>query len=148
MALIGVVVAAAAAGGVAGFVTGRLSTRGADSTGSGAVTAEQVQDANVSLCLEYAAVTQSVPNPAETSLQLLTGLNGVRWALAEYPDASTDIRDAITEVINHYDALFISSTHVQPPANGSRPLPSYDPGTAQQAVDRALDACHLGGPRP
>lgn len=142
------VVVALVAGGVAGLITSRMAGSDA-SAGSSGVSAEQEQAASVNLCVEYAAVTRSIPNPADAPGPVLTGVNGLRWALANNPDAGAAIREAITAVLDEYDGMIISFTNVQPPgiANGNGPISSYDPAAAQQAVNHVLDVCQFSGPR-
>jgi len=137
-------VAALAAGGLGAWITNRVMT---DTAGPSAPTAEEMQAAGVKLCARYAAVNASMPNPSETPLQVLTGVNGLRWALADNPDAGPEIRGAITEVVRQYDALIAASGGVQPQGDDP-PWPTYDPAAAQQAVERVVGVCRFNAPPP
>lgn len=109
---------------------------------SGTTTPEGVETANIALCTEYVAVYKLIPNPIDTPLNVLTGLNGLRWALAENPNASPEIVGAIRAVVENYETLLVSFGDTQP--RGLNQPTTYDRAIAQQAVERVVEVCEFG----
>jgi hypothetical protein len=104
--------------------------------------AETIRTQNVQLCTAYAIINSAMPKPQENALQVLPGVNGLRWALAENPAASPDIRAAIIDVVHNYDALIAAFGEVR--TRGLAEPPPYDIQQAQQLLNHAWDVCQLG----
>lgn len=137
--LIAAVLGAGMIGGAVGaFITDRVAT---ETGGQAAPSGDEAHAAGVKLCTDYISINSSMPSPIQTPLQVLSGVNGLRWALADNPDASPEVRDAIRDIVDNYDVLIASYGKVRP-AGMDQP-PSYDPAAAQEAVDRVLDVCRL-----
>ena len=96
------------------------------------------------LCTEYASVIKSIPPEIKSGMQVLAGVNGLRWALADNPDASPEIAGAIEDLVTNYKALLASIGNTTP--QGLNQPPTYDRAVAQQAVDRVLEVCQLSSP--
>jgi hypothetical protein len=75
-------------------------------------------------------------------MEVLPGVNGLRLALAENPNASREIRDAITDVVYNYDALIAAFGEVR--TRGLAEPPKYDMDKSRRILDHAWDVCQLG----
>jgi hypothetical protein len=104
--------------------------------------AETIRTQTVQLCTAYAIINSAMPNPQQNAMQVLPGVNGLRWALAENPAASPDIRAAITDAVHTYDAVIASFGKVR--TRGLAEPPPYDVQQAQQVFDHVWDVCQLG----
>lgn len=146
------VVAAIVVAGLLGGIAGALITLQSDNRPSQANTAqpqaptppsaETIRAQNVQLCTAYATINSAMPKPQDNALQVLPGVNGLRLALAENPAASPEIRAAITDVVQSYDALIAAFGKVRP--RGMAEPPTYDVAHAEQVLTRAWDTCQLG----
>lgn len=143
---VAVMVAALAGGAVGALITNQLQPR--DTTPSVAAStppapsAAAIHTADVRLCTAYVTINAAMPKPKTTGMEVLPGVNALRLALAENPNASREIRDALTDVVYNYDALIANLGEVR--TRGFAQPPTYDMVKAQRVLDRAWDVCRLG----
>lgn len=127
-------------GGIGAAVAGR-SHQAAGPSSSAAAGALDQHAQNVQLCTAYTLANSAMPNPQTSALEVLPGLNALRLALAAAPDASPEIRSAISDVTQVYDGLLARFGKVK--TRGLAAPPSYDADQAQQAYDHAWNVCGL-----
>lgn len=142
----GLIAGMVATGLIAGLLGGGIGalivSRNHQATAAGAVSAStDIHAQDVQLCTAYATINSAMPKPQDTALEVLPVANGLRLALAETPNASPDIRAAITDVIKNYDALIAAIGKVR--SRGlAEPVP-YDVAKAQQLIEAAWNVCQL-----
>lgn len=143
---VAVMVAALAGGAVGAVITNQLQHRDTPPSAAAstppAPSAEAIHAADVRLCTAYATINSAMPNPQTSALEVLPGVNGLRLALAENPNASREVRDAVTDVVYNYDALIASFGKVR--TRGLAEPPTYNMDNAQRVLDRAWNVCQLG----
>lgn len=143
---VAVMVAALAGGAVGAVVTNQLQHRdpspGAAPSAPPAPSAEAIHAADVRLCTAYVTINAAMPKPQNSGMEVLPGVNGLRLALAENPNASREIRDAITDVVYNYDALIAAFGEVR--TRGLAEPPKYDMDKSRRILDHAWDVCQLG----
>lgn len=126
-------------GGIGAAVAGRSHQAAGPSSSAAGALDQHAQ--NVQLCTAYASTNASMPNPQTSALEVLPGVNALRLALAAAPDASPEIRAAITEVTKVYDGLVARFGKVR--TRGLAAPPSYDADEAQRAYDQVWTLCGL-----
>lgn len=101
--------------------------------------AEVVHTQDVTLCTTYALVTAAIRHPIESGSDVLPAIAPLRLALVENPDATPEIRDAISGAIGGFDAILARGVAAQ----GSSEPPSYDQAAVNADFSRAAKACGL-----
>lgn len=143
---VAVMVAALAGGAVGAVVTNQLQHRDAAPSAAPstppAPSAEAIHTADVRLCTAYVTINAAMPKPQTTGMEVLPGVNALRLALAENPNASREVRDALTDVVYNYDALIAAFGEVR--TRGLAEPPTYDMEKSRRVLDRAWDVCQLG----
>lgn len=129
------VVSIAVVAGVIGGAIGALLI-GAERQEPAPAESAHVQD--VTLCTTYALIDASLHHPL-TGPDVLPAIAPLRLGLSENPDADPQIRDAITKVIEAYDAILAKDA--QP--HGLSEPPAYGPSTVNAAFDRVAQVCRL-----
>jgi hypothetical protein len=107
-----------------------------------APTADQIHDADVQLCTSFVISNSAMPNPQKTALEVLPGANALKIALAENPDATPKIRDAVQALVTAYDSVMANFGNVR--TRGYAEPPKYDGDAFDAAFSLAWDACQLG----
>ncbi|MEO8815473.1 MAG: hypothetical protein ABI307_10295 [Mycobacterium sp.] len=132
----------AIAGVVGGVVGALLVGIGAHSCGSApaASSTESTHVQDVTLCTTYALVKANLRHPIENGMDVLPAIAPLRLGLIENPDASPQIRDAISEAVAGFDAILARDAKPQ----GLSEPPAYDQATVNAALDRVRQACGLG----
>jgi hypothetical protein len=135
-------ISAGIGGGIVAAVNHTTSPTQAAPAAPPAPTAKQVHADNVRLCTLWATYNSAMPDPPKTAMDVLPTLNGLRWALAESPNASPEIRDALRALVDQYDASIASTGTVR--TRGYAAPPPYSLEKFHAVYDRAWDACQLG----
>ena len=138
-ALIGALVGGGIVAAVDAFV---LHDKSSSASKPAAPTSEEIHDANVKLCTSYTIANAALPKPQKSALDVLPVVNAYKFALTANPDASPEIRDAITAVVKQYEAQMAVFGEVR--TRGYSQPPDFKVEDAQAAVDHAWDVCQLG----
>lgn len=125
-------------GGVAGALLVGLGVHSAGSAPDASST-EAVHVQDVTLCTTYALIKANMRHPVENGMDVLPAIAPLRLALMENPDASPQIRNAISEAVAGFDAIL--ARDAQP--HGLSQPPAYDQATVNAALDRVWQACGL-----
>lgn len=143
--------AAVLAAGLGGGIVGALLTHRTDPAPDTATsttaatgqtpTADEVHAQDVKLCTEYVLTVAAKPNPVTSSREVLPALAALRTSLAAYPDASANLRSALSDVVDSYFAE-ISDFESKGPQGLVDP-PKYDQAAAQATRNRAWVLCGL-----
>lgn len=125
-------------GGVVGALLVGIGGHSSDSAPAASGTeTTHVQD--VTLCTTYALIKANMRHPIENGMDVLPAIAPLRLGLIENPDASPQIRDAISEAVAGFDAILARDAK---PHGLSEP-PAYDQATVNAALDRVWQACGL-----
>ncbi len=146
LALAAAILAAGLGGGITGALLTRADTSATSPTTTPAVparetsTPEYVRSQDVKLCTEYVLMTAALTNPTVAG-ELAPAAAAVRTSLAAHPDASADVRSALSDVVDAYFAE-LSSFESRGPKGLVDP-PKYDQAAARDTYDRAWAICGL-----
>lgn len=142
--VIAAVIAATALGGgaVGALLTGLIQHSAEPTVAASSPTAETVHAQDVKLCTAYAIINSATPKPDNKGIDLLPGATALQVAVDANPDASPEVRTAMTQVIDVFYARMASYAPVR--IRGLAEPPGYDQGAAQAAYDRAWQVCELG----
>jgi hypothetical protein len=134
----GIAVVAGVIGGVAGALLVGVGQHhsGPALDRSGTETAH-AQD--VTLCTTYALIKANIHDPIENGADVLPAIPPLRLALTENPDASPQIRNAISEAVAGFDAVLAKDAKPQ----GLSEPPAYDQAAVNAALDHVRQACGL-----
>lgn len=94
---------------------------------------------DVTLCTTYALVTAAIHHPIETGSDVLPVIAPLRLALTENPDATPQIRDAVSGAVAGFDAILARGATPQ----GLSEPPGYDQSAVNTAFARVAQACGL-----
>jgi hypothetical protein len=134
----GIAVVAGVIGGAVGALLVGIGQHSSVSAPDRSSTATaDVQD--VTLCTTYALIKANMHRPIENGMDVLPAIAPLRLALIENPDASPQIRDAISEAVAGFDAILAKDAK---PHGLSEP-PAYDQPTVNAAFDRVWRVCGL-----
>ena len=142
LALAAAILAAALGGGIIGSLLTRADTSATPSTTAAQETAtpEYVRAQDVKLCTEYVLINEAMAKPTVPG-ELGPAAAAVRTSLAAHPEASADVRSALSDVV---DAYFTELSHFE--SRGAKGLvdpPKYDQAAARAIYDRAWAICGL-----
>ncbi len=124
-------------GGIGAFVAGRDH----QVAGSTAAASTDTHAQDVQLCTAFATVNSAMPSPPSTALDVLPGVNGLRLALTDAPNADPEVRTALSALVRSYDEMIAWFGHVR--SRGLAAPQPYDKTQAQQAYDHAWAICQL-----
>jgi hypothetical protein len=142
-ALVSAVVGGLVVGGfVAASGGGTVDPRPTAAPAAPVPTADQMHAADVRLCTSFVISNSAMPNPQKTALEVLPGANALRIALAENPDATPKIRDAMKALVSAYDSVMANFGNVR--TRGYAEPPKYDGDAFDAAFDVAWSVCQLG----
>ncbi len=117
------------------------STTPNDAEDASSATAADRHSEDIALCTKYAIVNASLPNRASTGLQLLTAAAVLENAMEANPGATSEIRSALTAVVDNYYESAAKSGNVR--TRGLAEPPSYDLDQAGAVYARAWEVCGL-----
>jgi hypothetical protein len=100
-----------------------------------------VHEQDVKLCTSYAVMNTTIPRPYTSATDLLPAMTVLQEKLDTNPAASTEVRDAITGVVDVLYARVARYGEVR--ERGLAEPPVYDQATAQAAMDHAWQVCQL-----
>ena len=141
LALAAAILAAALGGGIIGSLLTRADTPAATSPTTApqdTATPEYVRAQDVKLCTEYVLINEAMAKPTVPG-ELGPAAAAVRTSLAAHPEASADVRSALSDVV---DAYFTELSHFE--SRGAKGLvdpPKYDQAAARAIYDRAWAIC-------
>ncbi len=142
LALAAAILTAGLGGGIIGsLLTSRTSDTSPTTTARETATPEYVRAQDVKLCTEYALIVAATPKPLTPDNGLIATTAAVRTSLAAHPDASENIRSALSDVIDSYFAVLSNDADEGP--KGLVEPPKYDHATVQATYDRAWAICGL-----
>ncbi|EHB45913.1 hypothetical protein MycrhDRAFT_6391 [Mycolicibacterium rhodesiae JS60] len=97
---------------------------------------------DVVLCTKYAIVNATIPNPDTKGMDLMPAAAALEIALAENPNASEPVRQAVQEVVDTFYSAMAGYGKVRSRGLAEMP-PRYTAEGAGQAYSRAWTACGL-----
>ncbi|ORW99413.1 hypothetical protein AWC30_16295 [Mycolicibacillus trivialis] len=101
--------------------------------------AAEIHTQDVRLCTTYITLHATAPKYAETGMDVLPAAAELRVALLENPDASPEIRAAMTDVLTSYEGVMAALAQVR--QRGLAQPPVWDRDASDKAFHRAAEVC-------